>query len=243
MSNREPGDYASAIKPFLNEKTEVFIVQREVNGDWLIVVPTAREDPANTVTVVQWHAPDGEEKMTAVRYAHIKELKLRKNKLANWTGQRYREFEEDIPVTALVNHIPLSMDSSTRDFLEAPKSEGSLHPKVDADADNTGRDAQPLVGLDAKYQKVLDAVGTLAAELRELKNAPHVTEPSSDTRLFDSLSPETSEISPAEALRRARAAAGGISSTNTNRCTTLINDATGSALVLMPQLPSERLTM
>ena len=40
-------------------------------------------------------------------------------------------------------------------------SEGSLHPEVDADADNTGRDAQPLVGLDAKYQKVLDAVGTL----------------------------------------------------------------------------------
>ena len=207
MSNREPGDYASAIKPFLNEKTEVFIVQREVNGDWLIVVPTAREDPANTVTVVQWHAPDGEEKMTAVRYAHIKELKLRKNKLANWTGQRYREFEEDIPVTALVNHIPLSMDSSTRDFLEAPKSEGSLHPKVDADADNTGRDAQPLVGLDAKYQEVLDAVGILAAELRELKNATHVTEPSSDTRLFESLPPETSELTSAEALRRARAAA------------------------------------
>ena len=28
-----------------------------------------------------------------------------------------------------------------------------------------------------------------------------------------------------------------------DRCTTLINDATGSALVLMTQLPSERLTM
>ena len=73
MSNRTPGVkyYASAIKSFLNEKTEVFIVQREVNGYWLVLVPTAREDPANTVTVVQWHAPDGE-KMTAVRYPHIK---------------------------------------------------------------------------------------------------------------------------------------------------------------------------
>ena len=73
MSNRTPGViyYASAIKSFLNEKTEVIIVQREANGDWLVAVPTAGEDPANTVTVVQWHAPDGE-KMTAVRYPHIK---------------------------------------------------------------------------------------------------------------------------------------------------------------------------
>ena len=107
----------------------------------------------------------------------------------------------------MINHMPLSMDRNTRDFPEAPKSEseGSLHPEGDA---SRGRDAQPLVGLDAKYQEVLDAVGILAAELRELKNATHVTEPSSDTRLFECLPPETSEISPAEALRRARAAAG-----------------------------------
>ena len=74
MSNRTPGVkyYASAIKSFLNEKTEVFIVQRELDGDWLVAVQTARTDPADTVTVVQWHAANGEEKMTVVRYAHIK---------------------------------------------------------------------------------------------------------------------------------------------------------------------------
>ena len=46
MSNRTPGViyYASAIKSFLNEKTEVIIVQREANGDWLVVVPTAGPD-------------------------------------------------------------------------------------------------------------------------------------------------------------------------------------------------------
>ena len=217
MSNRTPGViyYASAIKSFLNEKTEVIIVQREANGDWLVVVPTqgpdahGKGDPLNTVTTVVWHAPDGTESMTAVRYAHIKDLRLAQEKPANWTGKRYREFEEQvIPVTALVNHIPLSMDRNTRDFPQAPRSDGSLHPEGDADADNTERAAEPLVGMDAKYQEVLDAVGTLAAELRGLKNAVPATEPSSDTRLFESLPPPSSEMSPAEALRRARAAAG-----------------------------------
>ena len=143
-----------AIKSFLNEKTEVIIVQREANGDWLVVVPTAGPDahsagdPLNTVTTVVWHAPDGTESMTAVRYAHIKDLRLAQEKPANWTGKRYREFEEQvIPVTALVNHIPLSMDRNTRDFPQAPRSDGSLQPEGDADADNTERAAEPLHAL------------------------------------------------------------------------------------------------
>ena len=102
MTNRTPGViyYASAIQSFLNEKTEVIIVQREANGDWLVVVPTqgpdahGKGDPLNTVTTVVWHAPDGTENMTAVRYAHIKDLRLAQEKPPNWTGKRYREFEE-----------------------------------------------------------------------------------------------------------------------------------------------------
>ena len=212
MSNRTPGViyYASAIKSFLNEKTEVIIVQREANGDWLVVVPTVgpdahtKGDPLNTVTTVVWRTPEGNERMTAVRYAHVKELRLAQDKPDKWTGKRYREFEEQvIPVTALVNHIPLAMDRNTRDFPEAPRSDPG-----DAEADNTGQESQPLVGADAKYQEVLDAVGKLANELRGLKNAVPITEPSSDTRLFESLPPPSSEMSPAEALRRARAAAG-----------------------------------
>ena len=212
MSNRTPGViyYASAIKSFLNEKTEVIIVQREANGDWLVVVPTVgpdahtKGDPLNTVTTVVWRTPEGNERMTAVRYAHVKELRLAQDKPDKWTGQRYREFEEQvIPVTALVNHIPLAMDRNTRDFPEAPRSDPG-----DAGADNTGQESQPLVGADAKYQEVLDAVGKLASELRGLRNAVPITEPSSDTRLFESLPPPSSEMSPAEALRRARAAAG-----------------------------------
>ena len=212
MTNRTPGViyYASAIQSLLNEKTEVIIVQREANGDWLVVVPTVgpdahtKGDPLNTVTTVVWRTPEGNERMTAVRYAHVKELRLAQDKPDKWTGQRYREFEEQvIPVTALVNHIPLAMDRNTRDFPEAPRSDPG-----DAVADNTGQESQPLVGADAKYQEVLDAVGKLASELRGLKNAVPITEPSSDTRLFESLPPPSSEMSPAEALRRARAAAG-----------------------------------
>ena len=41
-----------------------------------------------TVTTVVWHAPDGKERMTAVRYAHVKDLRLAKDKPDNWTGKK-----------------------------------------------------------------------------------------------------------------------------------------------------------
>ena len=165
--NREPGVkyYAAAIQAFLNEPTEVYVVQREINGDWLIAVPTATgKDSADSVTVVQWRAGvGGEEMMTAVRYAHIasSDLRLQAAKPRNWAG---RDFAEDIPATALVNHIPLSMDRSRERLPEAPKSDGSGAREVDKDAENTGRDAKPS-GRDAMFQEMLDAVSAVVGPL------------------------------------------------------------------------------
>ena len=207
-SNREPGVkyYASAIKTFLNEPTEVYVVQREINGDWLIAVPTATgKDSADSVTVVQWRAGvGGEEMMTAVRYAHIAagDLRLQAAKPRNWAG---RDFAEDIPATALVNHIPVSMD---RRLEPAPKSDGSGAREVDQDAENTARDAK-LSGQDAMsqksdWQKMLDAVGEIVGPLarRVEKMEKH-----NGVDLFGESS-EFGGMSPAEALAKARELAG-----------------------------------
>ena len=41
-------------------------------------------------------ATDGEDKMTAVRYAHIKDLKLQSARPASWSSVPFRKFEENM---------------------------------------------------------------------------------------------------------------------------------------------------
>ena len=86
--------HAAALPPFLNDKSEVALVRKEATGDYLVAVPTARTDPADTVTVVQWRGDRAEEMASAVRYGKVpaKALRLLANKPASW--QEYRQMKD-----------------------------------------------------------------------------------------------------------------------------------------------------
>ena len=59
MRNRTCGVlyYAAALLPFLNEKTEVYLVQKVEVGGYSVAVPRAQTDPADSVSVVLWRTP------------------------------------------------------------------------------------------------------------------------------------------------------------------------------------------
>ena len=46
--------YATALPPFLNEKSEVTLVRKESEQRYVVAVPPSRDDPAGTYTAVTW---------------------------------------------------------------------------------------------------------------------------------------------------------------------------------------------
>ena len=44
--------YAAALPPLLNESTEVYLVHKVEDGSHIVVVPSARTDPADSVAVL-----------------------------------------------------------------------------------------------------------------------------------------------------------------------------------------------
>ena len=112
MTNRTCGVvyYAAALPPLLNERTEVYLVQKVEDKGYIVAVPTLR-DPADTITVVEWEdQDDGEEKQEVVVYGRVKEIRVQATKPQNWASKEHRAFTEDVPLTALVSHIPPSVD-------------------------------------------------------------------------------------------------------------------------------------
>ena len=166
MSSRTCGVvyYAAALPPLLNERTEVYLVQKVEAKGYIVAVPTLR-DPADTVTVVEWtDQDDGEEKQEVVVYGRVKEIRVQATKPQNWASKEHRAFTEDVPLTALVSHIPPSVDvgrPQTKDGEEQRREP----PKPTGEQDKT--DAGVSV---PALQDILTAVGTIAAEVKELKS-------------------------------------------------------------------------
>ena len=201
MSNRTCGVvyYAAALPPLLNQLTEVYLVQKVEAKGYIVAVPTLR-DPADTVTVIEWTDEDsGEDKQEAVVYGRVKDLHLLANKPQKWASLEHREFSEEVPLLALVSHIPPSVDVGgplTKDN-EEPKPEP---PKPPVERNN----------VDPALQDILTAVGNIAAEVKQMKEGRGFPPPAQDPRLFGDLERELDEpLDAMEALRRARAAAGG----------------------------------
>ena len=111
MSNRTCGEiyYAATLPSFLNEKTEVSLVQEKEDGGYIIAVPTARSDPADSVTVVLWRSAEAVEMAEVVVYGSVAELRLQANEPQSW-----KAFGEDILITALVSNISPSLSRKIR---------------------------------------------------------------------------------------------------------------------------------
>ena len=198
--------YAAALPPFLNERTEVYLVQKLDKG-YIVAVPTLR-DPAHSVTVVEWEDQDsGEEKEEVVVYGRVEKLSLRPEKPAKWATLEHRAFTEEVPLLALVSHIPPSVDVGGLQTKDAEEQRREP-PKPTGEPDKTDEGANVPA-----LQDILTAVGNIAAEVKQLKEGRGFPPPAQDPRLFGDLERELDEsidrVDAMEALRRARAAAGG----------------------------------
>ena len=198
--------YAAALPPFLNERTEVYLVQKLDKG-YIVAVPTLH-DPAHSVTVVEWEDQDsGEEKEEVVVYGRVEKLTLRPEKPAKWATLEHRAFTEEVPLLALVSHIPPSIDVGGLQTKDAEEQRREP-PKPTGKPDKTDEGANVPA-----LQDILTAVGNIAAEVKQLKEGRGFPPPAQDPRLFGDLERELDEsidrVDAMEALRRARAAAGG----------------------------------
>ena len=105
--------YATALPPFLSEKTEITLVRKELEQSLIVAVPTsAYVDPADSLSVVTWKGystSTSDDLSTAVRYGIMDggQLRLHSARPASWT--EWRHFECAIPFAALVANIPAAL--------------------------------------------------------------------------------------------------------------------------------------